>query len=373
MNTLRFDVAAAQHDAQLRDVLASTPMDGHVQVSFRREPSYFDASVVEGPHRQTLVARDGEHLAAIGCRSARERYVNGQPMPIGYLSGLRLRPQYRGSGLLGRGYRFLHELHRDGRTNLYLTTIAEGNDVATRLLTSARTWLPRYHAAGCYCTFVIPARRVPRDEQREASDCEVRRANTADLPALLELLSNAGGRRQFFPCYEAEDFFHDQGTFRGLAAENIVLASRSGQLVGSIAAWDQRSFRQSVVEGYSGWLRQMRPAYNLWARLRRQPRLPAPHNPLPLITAAIPVVVDDELAVFRSLLGRLIDEIPRGTSANPDYLLLGLHERDPLTPVARRMATQVYVTRLYYVCWQDGEQLREQLDGRPPYLELGCL
>jgi hypothetical protein len=373
VNALRFDVAVPQDDAQLREVLASTPMDGHVQVSFRREPSYLDASVVEGPHRQTLVARDGERLAAIGCRSVRRRYVNGQPLPIGYLSGLRLRPQYRGSGLLGRGYRFLHELHRDGRTNLYLTTIAAGNEVATRLLTSARTWLPRYHAAGRYCTFAIPARRAPRDGQHGASDCEVRRADTADLPALLELLSNAGRRRQFFPCYEAEDFFHDQGTFRDLGAENIWLACRNGQLIGSLAAWDQRSFRQSVVEGYSGWLRQLRPFYNLWARLRRRPRLPAPHHPLPLITAAIPMVVDDERAVFRKLLGHLLAEIPRGTSKNADYVLLGLHERDALAPVARQLATQVYFTRLYYVCWHDGEQLREQLDDRVPYLELGCL
>ena len=91
MNAMRFDVAQPEDDAQLRDVLAATPMDGHVRVSFRREPNFFAASVVEGPFRQTLVARDGDLIAGIGCRSIRSRYVNGVPMPIGYLSGLRLR------------------------------------------------------------------------------------------------------------------------------------------------------------------------------------------------------------------------------------------------------------------------------------------
>ena len=116
MNAMRYDVAQPEDDAQLRDVLAATPMDGHVRVSFRRDPDYFSASVVEGPFRQTLVARDGDLVAGIGCRSIRSRYVNGVPMPIGYLSGLRLRPPYRGSSLLGRGYRYLHTLHGDGRT-----------------------------------------------------------------------------------------------------------------------------------------------------------------------------------------------------------------------------------------------------------------
>jgi hypothetical protein len=348
-------------------------MDGYVQVSFRREPGFFAAGVVEGPYRQTLVARDGQRLAAMGCRSVRDRYVNGQPMPIGYLSGLRLRPEYRGSGLLGRGYRFLHDLHRDGRTKLYLTTIAAGNDMAAGLLTSARTWLPRYYDAGRYCTFVMPACRSQHDQHSVTADCQIRRAVAADLPALLQLLSDTGCRRQFFPCYQPNDFCRDEGTFRDLPAENIWLAERRGQLIGSLAAWDQRGFRQSVVEGYRGWLRRLRPAYNVWARIRRQPRLPAPHNLFPFITAALPVVVNNELAVFRALLTHMLDELAGCRRDEPQFVLLGLHERDALTPVAKQLATQVYYTRLYHVCWQDGEPLREKLDARPPYLELGSL
>ena len=55
------------------------------------------------------------------------------------------------------------------------------------------------------------------------------------------------------------------------------------------------------------------------------------------------------------------------------YLLLGLHESDPLFLRASRWRARRYVTRLYLACWDDGEPLRKSLDGRPPYLELGCL
>ncbi len=255
MSALRFDIATPEDDAQLREVLASTPMDGQIQVSFRREPSFFQAGVVEGPFLQTLVARNGAQVAAIGCRSVRDRFVNGQPRTIGYLSGLRLRPEYRSTGLLGRGYRFLHRLHADRRTQLYLTTIAEGNAVAQRVLTSGRTWLPQYHRAGTYHTLVIRPRRA-RSGARPDPSLLIRRASQVDLPQIVQFLQQAGPRRQFFPYYTAEDFGNPQGTFYELPLENLFLAEHNEQLVGMLGAWDQRGFRQTVVEGYQGWMRE---------------------------------------------------------------------------------------------------------------------
>src|SRR6202034_3474548 len=97
-----------------------------------------------------------------GSRSIRLRYVNGRPEPIGYLGSLRVLKGHRNRGLVARGYKFLHELHGDQRTSLYLTTIAAGNDAVIRLLTSRRAGLPAYHYAGDYCTLAIPLTRRRR-------------------------------------------------------------------------------------------------------------------------------------------------------------------------------------------------------------------
>ena len=32
-----------------------------------------------------------------------------------------------------------------------------------------------------------------------------------------------------------------------------------------------------------------------------------------------------------------------------------------------------YATNVYLVCWQDGDALRQAIDSRPVYLELGSL
>jgi hypothetical protein len=365
MSRYRFELATPADDADLRRILAETPMPGRIAVSFRREPSYFDAAVVDGTFRQVVTARDCEagRLVGFGSRTVQERYVNGRPEPVGYLSSLRLLPAHRNRGLVARGYAYFRRLHADGRTGLYLTTIAEGNALALDLLTSGRAGLPKYHFAGRYHTVALPP--GGRGRKNGSASVTIRSAERADLPAILSFLEQEGPRRQFFPCYQGEDFFTSGGAFRGLRPGDLLLACRNGELVGTLAVWDQHDFRQTVVHSYGSPLHWVRPLYNCWARLRGLPRLPAPGEPFRYRTAALPVVAGDDGEVFRALVER--------ATAGSTPLLIGLHEDDPLLDELRRYRATWYTTRLYLVCWDDGEELRAKLDGRVPYLELGSL
>ena len=281
-------------------------MPGRIAVSFRREPSFFDAAV-DGAFHQVIVCRDHQEkrIAGFGCRSVRLRYVNGRPTPVGYLSGLRALPEYRPLGLLARGYAFFRDLHRDGRAQVYLTTIAEDNARALSTLTTGRAGLPEYACAGRYHTVVIP---IPR--RRLGSTCrtgavQVREARTLDRDALIEFLHEAGPARQFFPCLGQADFFESASTFRDLTPGDLLLAFRRGRLVGSLAGWDQHRFRQSVVESYDRLFGWARPFYNAWATIRGSPRLPRVRETLRCLMVAIPTVLDNDAGVFATLLEAL--------------------------------------------------------------------
>lgn len=369
MSRFEFAVAERADDADLRALMAATPSGGKVSVSFRREPSYFDAAVVEGEFRQTLVAKDREHgrVVALGNRSARQRFVNGVAKPIGFLSNLRILPDYRSLSILARGYRHLRHLHKDGRTLLYLTTIAEGNEAALSTLTSGRAGLPKYHYAGDYHTAVIPLGKLgpfPKGEE-----IQIRQATANDFFTVLEFFDIVGPRRQFFPLYSGKDFFNPSGTFRNMAAEDILLAFRGSEIVGALACWNQLGFRQTIVESYGAGISWVRPLVNGWATLRGGVTLPKVGAPLRFVSAALPLTKDDDPEIFAALLQAACARANDGA----EYLLLGLHERDPLSAVAARYRSAVYTARLYYVCWEDGESLRQTVDDRPPYLELGCL
>ena len=109
---------------------------------------------------------------------------------------------------------------------------------------------------------------------------------------------------------------------------------------------------------------------NVWARFRGRPGLPAAGTPFRYLTGALPVVQDNDATVFRALLENLLTQAAAGPC---DYLLLGFHESDPLLRLARAYRWRSYLTRTYLVCWNETERLLGDLDGRPSYLELGCL
>ncbi|MBM4262711.1 MAG: hypothetical protein FJ145_14930 [Deltaproteobacteria bacterium] len=396
MNRFEFGLAEPSDDAVLRNLMAATPSGGKVVVSFRREPSYFDAAVVEGPFRQTIVARDRESgcVAAVGDRSVRQRFVNGVPTPIGFLSNLRILPQYRNQSILARGFRHLRCLHRDGRARLYLSTIAKGNQVAASALTTGRACLPRYHYAGDYHTAVIPLRKNPPLKKGGRGDSNpsredqipcyppfskgeagrngvfVREAKPEDVSRLIEFLNQSGQVRQFFPVYGVADFFSASGSFRDLRESDILLTFRGSEIVGTLACWNQIAFRQTVVESYSTAVSWVRPLVNSWAQLRGAVTLPKAGEPFRFVSGALPLVKNDDPQIFEPLL-----QAARSNVSDPraEYLLIGLHERDPLRPVVEKYQTTIYSVGVYYVCWEEGESLRAQLDDRPPYLELGCL
>jgi hypothetical protein len=367
-----FQLATRADDAQLRAVLAATPMPGRLVVSFRRDPSFFDAAVVDGAFHQVVVCRDQQEnrIVGFGCRSVRQRFVNGRPTPVGYLGSLRVLPAYRRLGLVARGYAYFRSLHHDGKAPVYLTTIAEGNDPALSTLTTGRAGLPDYAFVGRYHTVVLPIPPRRRGVPCLDATLQIREATALDRDALIAFLQVVGPARQFFPCLGPADFFAPASTFRDLAPEDVLLAFRRDRLVGTLGSWNQQGFRQSVVESHAHLLGWLRPFYNAWATVSGCPGLARVGEPLRCLTAAIPTVLDDDPRVFDVLLKAAL---ARASGGPDDYLLVGLHETDPLLAVARRLGVASYVTRLYLVSWEDGQAFRARLDDRPSYLELGCL
>jgi hypothetical protein len=82
-------LATSEDDAQLRRLLRENAISGSISVTLEREPSFFGAAAVEGREHQTVVALEQDRIVAAGSISARHRFINGQPMRVGYLGALR--------------------------------------------------------------------------------------------------------------------------------------------------------------------------------------------------------------------------------------------------------------------------------------------
>jgi len=354
---MRIGLATEAHDAGLRRLCRELPMPGWIRLAFTREPSWFLGEDVFGHPHQTLVAEDETGaVVGCGCRSVRRVYVNGRECDLGYLGGLRSLLASRRVGGLARGYRLLRELHADGRVPAYLTAIVEDNTAARALLTSGRAGLPEYHDQGRFITSAINlgARRSPPPPPAGLS---VHTGAAVALDEVLDFLRREGPFHQFFPVLDPAAV----GTprLRDFAPADFVIARVGGGIVGVTATWDQRHYKQVRVTGYVPALRLARPWLNLGLRLGGYRLLPRPGAELPFCYLAFTCIRGHDPAVLAALLEQVRVRLRHSSC---DYLVLSLHESDPLRQALRHFPVCNYASRLYLACWDDGRRFCEGLD-----------
>jgi len=369
MTRFSIELARPSDDADLRRLVADSPIGRDVQVVLRREPSFFHGVRVHGPYNQVGVVRDGQTGRVVGCgtRSVRSAYVNGTAANLGCLGGLLLESPFRSGTLLARGYRAFHQLHRDKKALLYVTTIPEDDREVRELLTSGRAGLPQYDDWGRYYALAIsPGRPRPGLTGR----IEVVRGTAARMEEVETCLNRNGRERQFYPCYLSHEFLGDASHLRDFRLEDFYLAMREGRLLGVAARWDQSRFRQVVVAGYRGKARLLRRPLGALTRLRGYRPMPPPGSELKCCFLAFVAVDDNSEDVFRVILREIYND---AVADGYDYILAGFHEKDPLLDVAARYRHFAYSRRLYVVYWEDGMEYRRSLDGRIPYLELAAM
>jgi len=371
-------LAEAADDAALRALLRRAVMPGAVRVAFTREPSYAAGEGTAGASDATVVwQRDGA-LTAMGRCSVRTMHRNGAPTRVAYLGELRFDPT-RPTAARGmrEGYAALAGFAAAQGAEGCFTSIAEDNARARRVLENGgRLGLPAYRPLFRLVTMLAPvrARRArpggsgARDGRGSARSEE---CGAGDVDELTSFLETRAARAQL-------TLIWDDARWQALAAHGIrpadfVVVRASGRLVGAAAVWDQRAFRQTVIEGYEGVLGRVlgrvRPAVNALRALAGHPRLPAP----------------GETFAQGSLLGAAV-EAPehwpalwsavrvRAAARGLDWLAVARDGGDPELPVLRRLLRpREYRTTLYDVLWRDRPTWREPWNGGMARPEVALL
>jgi hypothetical protein len=366
----RFAIGLAERgdDAELRALLRDNPMNGSMQVTFEREPDFFAACAIRGNFHQVGVGRDSNsgRIVGLGTRSIADAFVNGRSVHFGWLSDLRLEPAHRGGTLLARGYRFLRQLHGDGRVELYGTVIFHDNQTALGTIAATRADLPAYHDLGViHCPGINLRRRKPT----LTAGCEIARGGRELLPEIVDCLNRNNARKQFAPVHDVESFI--QGNrWKDFQPSDFFVALRNNHVVGVVGRWDQSGFKQTRVISYGKRLRWMVPAANAVQTLLGAPAFPEPGQYVPFFYVSFIAIDQDDAGVFRALLRQVYND---SVGSSFRYAMVGLHERDPLLAAMKDYSLTPFAGRLFCVCFADGEHMYRTLDARVPYVEAATL
>ena len=366
---MQFELARASDEPALRRLLRETPMGSDISLTLEREPCVDFANTIEGDATQILVARPAGNEAPVGMatRTILTSFVNGAPTRVGYLGQLRIRPEFRRPRVLQRGYAALRDLLADSGVSLNVTTIVSDNRAARRVFEAGLGGLPTYRYLGdmlslTYATGAV--RNKPRD------DVSIEAAGPQDMLEISALLMRNGRRFQFAPRRTDADLL-STARARGLRPQDFLVARGASGIIGCLACWDQRDFKQIVVRGYSRRVRLARPMWNALAPLARWPQLPRVGTSLPVTFLSHLAVDDDHAEAFSALLDAGLE---RAHGRGAGQAVLGLAERHPLAAIARaRRRPRVYRSRAYLVYWPEDAAVAQQVDGRPLHLEVAIL
>jgi hypothetical protein len=352
-------------EPEIRALVGGVGMPGAVSVRFAREPDYFLGTTIMGDQCEVLVARhqpDGQ-LVGMGCRAEGRACINGRKAPLGYIGQIRVAHGHRGAWLVQQGAQWFREAGEPGL--LYFGVIATDNPKARGVLTGAR--LPAGVHVRRMCGITTLGIMLRGRSATQAPGINVEPASRDTIPEVIDFWEKNGSKRQFFPAYQLTDFT-EGARMRGLLPEDLMIARRRGRIVGVMAAWDQASFKQDIVEGYGPVLQRLRPIYNAGARLLGFSGLTPPGQAIPLAFAACVCVADDDIGVMRALLETCSHHALRRGKA---FLMLGLADQDPLLTAARERAHISYHSDLFAACW--AREPLAALDGRIPYIEIATL
>lgn len=370
-SAVRIEEATPEDDAAIRQLLRRTPMPGDATISYEREPGFFESLKAMGHKTRVAVGRpadDPERVVALGCRTLRRAFVNGQPEEVEYLNQLRVDPEYRGEWLVEPLCQRVRRWHKEDPVSHSYTTIAAGNRAARVLLVKRSSGaIPTYRPLTELHTLAIFLRKWRLRHPSVPANVSVTR-DPDDLAAVAHFLREAGRDRPFFPVYEASDF--NSEALLGFDTEDLFVARRDGQIVGTMGLWDVSGHKQNVIQDYENDLRWKRPLYNLGLRAAGAQPLPAPGEPIRSLYTSMACTAPGHADAYTALLEAAYQRAAQSTAV---FLLVGGAEGDPLLDAARAYHHRSYHSTLYTTHWTDDSSQNVNVNHREPALEFATL
>ena len=361
------DATSADND-ELIALAAACAMAGDMSLRIDRGPDFFALNRLEGERWQVGVAVADEKV--VGCVAASERkaFVNGVEMRTGYAGDLKVHPLYRDTAIADALSHYAERAFAvlPPAAPVIITVLA-GNRPMERRLSGPRG-VPPFRKIATIRTHSIPILRPRRD--RTGNGVRIDAAKWSDVGQMVKLWRKVAPQRQLAPAFTAKSLSAWIGAAPGLDISDYRIArSTAGEMLGFLAVWDQRSFKQLVVVGYSPRMKLVRTAFNAIATMLGAERLPRSGAPLSCVSAAHVCVPSHRPEVLRSLILSAYNDF---VGAGCSFMNVGLDTRDPLTGGLVGLLAQPTDVNAYAVTGRRGVA-PELLDSRPMHYEIALV
>lgn len=359
-------IGSPADNPRIQDLITKITMPGLAQMCFQRAPDFFTGAHVIGDEFIVAVAEDDERpdvLAGLTVISGRDLFISGQKRRVYYSGDTRVDPYYRRRGIASS--LFLEQKKHRTEQELLQGIVLKDNTAPLEAAANAadgvlfRFWISHTIET----SFIYVRKQQPRVPQ----GVTLRQATRADAPRMQAYFDREAPRRNGYPVYDFGKLLAGDPYYTGLRIEHYVLAERNGEIVGMLAGWDQKAYKQTRIVGFKPIVKVLRPLYNLYVGLAGGFKLPAVGGALNYLTVYNTLVTDDDTAVHRALL----DWLMAHQGQKYDAIATAFTHGDPLVETPRGYKRQKLFSSNFWLSY--GDDPRPGIDSRPLYVELGRL
>lgn len=338
MRGFSIELASAADAAGLQAIYeCDQGFSGPLAVKYTRGADPYTSLAAEGDQVVIPVVREqaSQQLVGMGACVIRQAWVNGEKTTVGYLTGLKALPEFRGwVRLIPQVYAFLRQ--HTPQVACYYTTILASNNLARKMLEKPRRNMPEYRFVADYVTHCFTAQGARP------------RLSPGSLAELAE--------------QQARWNLSSVGLPPGLGDEAIrVLRDPAGSPLAWCAVLDTpaKSYR---ITGYQGGYRWVAKLPVHWLGY---PRMPKVGQQVKQLSVAALGGVGDDPGLITTLLRGVANEF-----SNRDFIMVGFAGEHPYAAGISRLRGISYSSRLYTVHF---DEYCSGLDGGTIGLDVGLL
>lgn len=333
-----------------------TPMAGAISLRIDRDPDFFALLRLRG-NSKVFVAERGRQV--IGCISValRTAYISGVPETVAYIGDMKVHPSFSGSIAAVRLMKALEADMRLLGIDLGFCVAADGNHRVMPLF-EGRLGTPQWVPLGRFLVNGL----VPSPFKGHSKRYSIDSAQPADLPAIATLLDRFHRSRQFAPQLGEDEIAQTLSGTHDEPFPKTLVARKEQRVVATLTLCDTAAEKRNVLLNAPASLK-------VALALLRVAAAPFPGFVVPRIGEALRVLSvryaaceDGHHAALEALLALARAQAFRHRFT---FLMLGLHERDPLRSLVRKIPRFTFSSLALATSLGDPGELARRLEGIP--------
>lgn len=355
----KIERASEKDGKEMLEIIEALPSKGVFELLYTRRPDAYLSYKKESDKVEIGIVRDEDgRIVMQGACVIRDYYLNGESCSVGYLGGIRKRPEFKGQL---NWMKMLLEARKYVSCDVFYCSILADNELFMKYFQRKRQNIPLWEKVCDYTTYVMNPRAIARKRWKLGDDGLIfRRASQKDLTEICGFLNREGRKHNFFPKVS-----HLEKDFYDLKIEDCFLLERDQRIVAFTALWNQTGHRQYIVSKYNRPLNYMRRVNKLTQLLGYVP-FPEENKVLDFPQLALFLAENNDLGIYKYFLYKISREIRHNT----DMLVIGLPNENPAKgEVFDRIRTLSFESTLFFVNFS-GKEIRP---GSDLFIECGLL